>query len=58
MTKGQRASQIWAVLVLAARQRQVLTYDLLGRAIGVPRAGLGQLLEPIQSYCISMVSQR
>ena len=25
---------------------------LLGRLIGVPRQGLGQLLEPIQSFCI------
>jgi hypothetical protein len=25
---------------------------MLGRLIGVPRHGLGQLLEPIQSYCI------
>ena len=52
MTKGQRAAQIWAVLALCARQRQVLSYDILARMIGVPRPGLGQLLEPIQSYCI------
>jgi len=52
MTRGQRAAQIWAVLSVSARQRQVLSYDLLAKATGVPRAGLGQLLEPIQSYCI------
>jgi hypothetical protein len=40
------------VLGLAARNRQVLTYDILGKLIGVPRAGLGRLLEPIQSYCL------
>ena len=48
----ERAAQIWPVLVLAARNRQILTYDLLGRLIGVPRPALGQLLEPIQSYCL------
>lgn len=29
-----------------------MTYDLLGRLIGVPRQSLGQLLEPIQSHCV------
>ena len=52
MTRGQRSAQIWAVLSLCARQRQTLTYELLAGLIGVPRHGLGQLLEPIQSYCI------
>ena len=52
MKRSERASQIWPVLVLCAKQRQVLTYDLIGKLIGVPRHGLGQLLEPIQSYCL------
>jgi hypothetical protein len=52
MTRSERAAQIWPVLTLCASRRQTLTYDLLGRLIGVPRQGLGQLLEPIQSYCI------
>jgi len=39
-------------LALAARNRQILTYPLVSRLIGVPQAGLGQLLEPIQSYCL------
>lgn len=52
MTRAQRAAQIWPLLVLCGNQRQSLTYDQLSRAIGVPRPGLGQLLEPIQSYCI------
>jgi hypothetical protein len=51
MDRAERAAQIWPVLVLAARNRQVLTYDLLGQLIGVPPRGLGQLLEPIQAYC-------
>ena len=52
MTRSERASQIWAVLALAAKNRQSLTYGILSKLIGVPSAGLGQLLEPIQSYCL------
>jgi len=52
MTAPHRASQIWPVLLLAAKNRQILNYHLLADLIGVPRAGLGQLLEPIQSYCL------
>jgi hypothetical protein len=29
-----------------------MTYGHIGKLIGVPTAGLGQLLEPIQSFCI------
>lgn len=52
MRVHERAAQIWAVLALAARNRQVLTYDIVGKLVGVPRQGLGRLLEPIQSYCL------
>ena len=52
MKAHERAAQIWPLLAFAARNRQTLTYDLLGRLISVPAAGLGQLLEPIQSYCL------
>ena len=52
MTISQRASQIWAVLAWAAKNRQSLTYGHLSKLIGVPTAGLGKLLEPIQSYCL------
>src|SRR5260221_14641772 len=52
MTRGQRAAQIWSLLALCAGQRQTLTYDQLSKLIGVFRPGLGQLLEPIQSYCL------
>ena len=52
MRTHERAAQIWAVLALAATNRQVLTYQLLSALIGVPHVGLGQLLEPIQSYCL------
>ncbi len=52
MTVYERAVQIWSVLAWAARNRQVLTYDIVGKLTGVPRQGLGRLLEPIQSYCL------
>ncbi|MCU1716439.1 hypothetical protein [Pseudomonas sp. 5P_3.1_Bac2] len=52
MTRYERASQIWAVLALAAKGRQSLTYGILSKLIGVPAAGMGKLLEPIQSYCL------
>ena len=51
MTKYERAAQLWSVLALAARNRQVLTYDITARLTGVPRQGLGGFLGPIQSYC-------
>ena len=52
MKAEERAAQIWSVLALAARNRQILTYGMVSKLIGVPQQGLGQLLEPIQSYCL------
>ncbi len=52
MTVYERAAQIWSALALAARNRQVLTYDIVSRLTGVPRQGLRRLLVPIQSYCL------
>jgi hypothetical protein len=52
MQAHERAAQIWSVLALAAHNRQILTYPMLSKLVGVPAPGLGQLLEPIQSYCI------
>lgn len=52
MKREQRAQQLWSVLVLAAKNRQILTYDLVGKACGVPAAALGDYLKPIQQYCI------
>jgi hypothetical protein len=52
MRVSERAAQIWPMLALAARNRQILSYGLLGKLISVPPSGLGQLLEPIQSYCL------
>lgn len=52
MTRSERACQIWSVLAWASHHRQTLTYGMLGRLVGIPAAGLGQLLEPVQSYCL------
>lgn len=52
MKAEERAAQIWSILALAARNRQILTYGIVSSLIGVPKPGLGQLLEPIQSYCL------
>ena len=52
MRMSERSAQAWPALALAARNRQVLTYDLLGRLLGMPTPALGGVLEPIQSYCL------
>lgn len=52
MNRFQRAMQIWSVLAWAATNRQSMTYVMLSGLTGVPAPGLGQLLEPIQSYCL------
>ena len=52
MTRSERACQIWGILAWAARNRQSLTYADLSKLIGVPAAGLGKLLEPVQSFCL------
>ena len=51
MNRSERASQIWAVLAWVASHRQNITYSQLAQATGAFTGGLGQLLEPIQSYC-------
>jgi putative restriction endonuclease len=51
MTREERAQQLWSILVLAARNRQVLIYDMVGKACGVPAAALGDFLRPVQQYC-------
>ena len=52
MNRAERATQLWAVLAWCARHRQNITYGDLAKTSGAFTAGLGQLLEPIQSYCL------
>lgn len=51
MSKYQRAAQLWALLGLAARNRQILTYNMVAGLVGVPAQGLGRLLDPVHEYC-------
>jgi len=52
MKAEERACQLWSVLALAAHNRQILTYELVAKLTGIAQQGIGQLLEPIQSYCL------
>ena len=52
MQSHERAAQIWPLLAFAAKNRQIMTYEMVGKLIGVPHFALAQLLEPIQSYCL------
>ena len=48
----ERAAQIWSILALAATNHQILTYNTVSKLTNLPSQGLGQWLEPIQSYCL------
>lgn len=52
MTRYERAAQIWPLLCQCASHRQTLTYELAGRLTGMMVPGMGQVLEPVQSYCL------
>lgn len=52
MKISERASQTWPILALAAGNRQTLTYEMVGKLTGMHTAGVGAVLEPIQSYCL------
>jgi hypothetical protein len=52
MSKYERAAQIWPLLAWAAKNRQILTYEIVGSLIGVPHFGLSSNLDPIQSLCL------
>jgi hypothetical protein len=51
MTKFERAAQLWPLLAFAARNRQILSYGLVGQLTGVPPIAVGGFLGPIQSFC-------
>ncbi len=48
----ERATQVWSLLAFAARNRQTLTYELVGKLTSMHPAGVGAVLEPVQSYCL------
>jgi hypothetical protein len=47
----QRAIQFWAVLVLAAKNRRLLSYGMMEKATGIPRYGQAAILGLIVGYC-------
>ncbi|WP_295438807.1 hypothetical protein [uncultured Thiodictyon sp.] len=52
MTRQQRASQIWSLLICAARERKTYTYGDVATILGFGGAGvLSQILGCIMSYC-------
>ena len=51
MRREERAQQLWSVLVLAATNRQILTYDIVAKLTGVVRPSIGDFLRPIQQFC-------
>ena len=51
MDNYHRAAQFWAVLVLAAGNRQVLTYEMMGKATGMATFGQAAILDLIVRYC-------
>ena len=51
MTREQRSQQLWSILVLAARSRQILTYEMIAQACGIPAPSIGDFLRPIQQFC-------
>ncbi len=52
MNRSQRAAQLWPILALAASNRQILDYKIVSQLTGMYVPGIGQMLEPIQSYCL------
>ncbi len=50
-TLGERAFQIWPLLVFAAANRRILTYKEVGDCTGMAFSGLGGCLERIHLYC-------
>jgi hypothetical protein len=51
MTYEQRAVQIWSVLVFAARNQQILSYQLLESLTGVPKHIVAPILGKVEAYC-------
>ena len=51
MSTYERAIQIHQILIGAAHNRQVLTYPILSKMIGVPAQGLAKHLDHLMRYC-------
>ncbi len=51
MTDSERSAQFWSVLVFAARQQKLLSYDMLEKMTGIPRFAQSRPLGNIYFYC-------
>jgi len=51
MTTYERALQIWQILISAAHNRQVLTYEIVGKHIGLGPQALANHLGHIMNHC-------
>jgi hypothetical protein len=51
MNTYERAAQLWQILISAAHNRQVLTYEIVGKLTGLQPLGLANFLNPVLHYC-------
>jgi hypothetical protein len=52
MTRYQRSSQIWSLLICAARERRIYTYGQIASILSFGGAGvMSPLLNPIMQLC-------
>ena len=51
MNQFQRSMQVWSILVFAASQQRLVSYELVAKLIGVPTPAIGRFLFPILHYC-------
>lgn len=51
MTSYERAVQVYQALIACADERRIITYELLGKKIGVPARSLGAFLGHIAKHC-------
>jgi len=51
MRNPERAAQFWSVLVMAARNQQILTYKVMEKLTGIPQWGQAEILGLVGAYC-------
>ena len=51
MTDPDRTAQLWSLLVFAAHDQKILSYDNVRQLTGIPQQGVCQFLVSIQAYC-------
>jgi hypothetical protein len=51
MTDHDRTTQLWSLLVFAARNQKILSYGNVQKLTGIPHQGVTKFLVTIQEYC-------